>query len=108
MCGAACGGLHGASINKQLIRSIPFRTQVKLETEDEDLENDITCTELPEFTTVQNANDVDTATLCSIDNKKSTDPLTMLESVKRELDADGARVICAQEEEYKADFDEDE
>lgn len=72
------------------------------------MENDITCTELPEFTTVQNTNDVDTAVQSSFDNKKSTDPLTMLESVKRELDSDGTRVICAEEQEYKADFDEDD
>ncbi|KAH8417040.1 hypothetical protein KR222_001852 [Zaprionus bogoriensis] len=78
--------------------------EVKLETEDEDLENDITCTELPEFTTVQNANDVD----CAIDSKKSTDPLTMLDPVKQELDAVLARAVYVQEQEYKADLDEDD
>ncbi|EDV93455.1 zinc finger protein Xfin [Drosophila grimshawi] len=79
--------------------------EVKLETEEEDAENDITCTELPEFTTVQNAIDVELDD--ELDGKKTADPLNMLEPVKQEEDV-AARATNAQAQELKADLDEED
>lgn len=76
-----------------------------METEEEEAENDITCTELPEFTTVQNANDMD----LELDNKKSNDPLNMLEPVKQEVEPTAGRTPNTQEpQEYKADIEDEE
>lgn len=76
-----------------------------METEEEEAENDITCTELPEFTTVQNATDVE----LELDNKKSNDPLNMLEPVKQEVESAAARTpIIREPEEYKADIEDEE
>ncbi|XP_034489153.1 zinc finger protein 84 [Drosophila innubila] len=83
--------------------------EVKLETEEEEVDNDITCTELPEFTTVQNANDnVDSTVESDHDNKKSTDPLTMLDLVKQEEDGISTKAAIVQEHKYKADHNEDD
>ncbi|XP_023159806.2 zinc finger protein Xfin [Drosophila hydei] len=79
--------------------------EIKMETEEEEAENDITCTELPEFTTVQNATDVE----LELDNKKSNDPLNMLEPVKQEVESAAARTpIIREPEEYKADIEDEE
>ncbi|XP_062121925.1 zinc finger protein 420 [Drosophila sulfurigaster albostrigata] len=85
--------------------------EVKLETEEEDVDNDITCTELPEFTTVQNANDVDNTLSSDVDvdvTKASNDPLTMVDPVKQEEVGVATKAAIAQDHLYKADNDNDE
>ncbi|ALC45751.1 CG18476 [Drosophila busckii] len=79
---------------------IEEQVEVKLETEEEETDNDITCTELPELSTVQETNETDTRLDSCI--KKSDDPLTMLDAVKQEMEC-AAQAAHAQSESENED-----